>query len=228
VYFTFWANPVHEQRRPDEVALRCSLNGERIRENISVGGTMMHGRGGNTASYRGADSSSDDLGYTYYEVSTGFTYDGRGGQGDRYDLAAHPGNYSCQIRVAGTPVREFLFTVAANGSVAPHPEQVGDNALYLSPGRVLVDTRLPTPGTWDRGFDPAAIRAGSFFGRPWRDASSLSAMLAALPAAVVGVLTPPAPPAGVTPNGFARPTAAGRGGSSRGGSSRGSSRSRMR
>jgi hypothetical protein len=234
VLFTFWANPLDAARRPDDVSLRCTLNGERIRENITVAGTMMHGRGGNTASYLGQDRTNDNFGYTYYELATGFAYAGRGGQGDRYDLATHPGNYACQVRVAGTPVREFLFTVAANGSVAPHPEQLGEGALYLTPGRVLVDTRLPTPDQWDRGFDPAAIRAGSFFGRPWRDVSSLSAMMAALPAAVVGTLDPTPPPAGATIHGFSRPAAgAGRAGSSRGGSAGGggssmSSMSRMR
>ena len=97
-----------------------------------------------------------------------------------------------------------------------------------------MDTRLPPPDQWDRGFDPAAIRAGSFFGRPWRDVSSLSAMMAALPAAVVGTLDPTPPPAGATIHGFSRPTAgAGRAGSSRGGSAGGggssmSSMSRMR
>lgn len=231
VFFTFWANPPREQRSPDEVALRCSVNGERIRENISVGGTMMHARGGNTAEYQPQGGSGDNFGYTYYELATAFAYDGRGGQGDRYDLAAHPGAYSCQVRVNGTPVREFLFTVAANGSIAPHAEQLGTNPLYLTPGRVLVDTRLPTPDQWDHGFDPNSIRAGSFFGRPWRDVSSLSAMMAALPAAVVGVLDPPAPASGATVNGFIRPTgSAARGGSSRGGASRGSGSSmgRMR
>ena len=136
--------------------------------------------------------------------------------------------------MAGTPVREFLFTVQPNGSIAPHAEQLGENALYLTPGRVLVDTRLPTPDQWDHGFDPDAIRAGSFFGRPWRDASSLSAMFGALPAAVVGATEAPAVPSGMNVSGFIRPTApAGRGGSSRGGSGgRGgssmSSMSRMR
>ena len=168
------------------------------------------------------------------------------------------------VAIAGTAVREFLFTVNADGSIPAHPEQLGQNPLYITPHRVLVDTRFPSPTTWDHvvarvqhgqrirlllrqhareglldgrregplrlgELPPEARRAGSFFGRAWRDVASLAAMFTALPAAAVGVLDAPAVPAGVTGNGFIRPVAsAGRGGSSRGGGSASSMSSRMR
>ena len=228
VMFTFWANPGSAGLRPDDLSLRCSLNGERIRDNIQVAGVMMHQRGGDAEVYHGQGATDDSFGYIYYELATAFSYGGRGFSGG-YDLATHPGNYSCEVRIAGTAVREFLFTVNADGSIPAHPEQLGQNPLYITPHRVLVDTRFPSPTTWDHGIDPAAIRAGSFFGRAWRDVASLAAMFTALPAAAVGVLDAPAVPVGVTGNGFIRPVAsAGRGGSSRGGGSASSMSSRMR
>lgn len=228
VMFTFWANPGSATRQPDDLSLRCSLNGERIRENITVAGVMMHQRGGDTADYHPQGGTDDGYGYVYYELATAFSYAGRGFNGG-YDLAAHPGAYVCEVRIAGTPVREFRFTVNADGSIPAHPEQLGANPLYITPHRVLLDTRFPTPPAWDHGIDPAAIRAGGFFGRAWRDVASLAAMFTALPPAVVGVLDAPALPAGVTGHGFIRPAAAaGRGGSSRGGSSASSMSSRMR
>ncbi len=226
VVFTFWANPRAAARRPDETSFRCYLNGERIRENIEVGGTALHGRGGNYSSYQPQSGDPDEYGYTYYELSTGLTYNGQGGQGDRYDLAEHPGDYRCQLKVNGTAVRDFHFTVSADGSIPAHPEQLGAGALYLTPGRVLVDTRFPTPTEWDHGFDPDSIRGGSFYGRPWRDASSLSAMMGALPAAAVGAIEAPSAPGGSTLNGHARPVAAPAGRGGRGGRSRGRGRRR--
>ncbi len=207
VMFSFWANPGHDHGRPDDVSFRCYVNGERIRERIHVGGTMMHQRGGDVASFAAEDRSSHEWGYRYYEVSTAFAFGGRGGSYDNYDLIAHPGDYRCVVKVDGNAVREFLFTVTAEG-IAAHPEQLGEGALYLAPGRALVQTRFPSPESWDQGIDVDAIRAGSFYGRPWRDAASMAPTFESLPAAAVGSLDPPSAPRNGTVHGFARPAAA--------------------
>lgn len=208
VILSFWATPGRGNGRPDDVSLRCSVNGERIRERIHVGGSMLHQRGGDVASYVDSDGESHEFGYRYYEVSTAFAFGGRGGSYDNYDLVEHPGDYSCVIKVGGEAVRELLFTVTAEG-IAPHPEQLGDGALYLAPGRALIQTRFPSPDKWDQGIDPAAIRAASFYGRPWRDPASMAPTFESLPPRPVGSLAPPRPRRGNV-RGFTPPRNRGR------------------
>lgn len=212
VFFTFWASPRGAFNRPtnDDLQLRCDKDGQRIATAQAIG-RMLHQRGGNTASHAPRGGEQDELGMVLYELRTNFSYRGAGGQRtDAHDLAANPGQYTCQLRFRGETVREFRFAVAAGGDIAPHPEQVGPNAVMLTPGMTLVDTRFPAPTNWDRGVSSSAIRAGSFAGRPWSNAASVAPMLGALPADA-GELEP-APPAGrIEGPTRAAPPSAGRG-----------------
>jgi hypothetical protein len=196
VFFSFWAAPRGAFSRPDgdDLQLRCDRDGTRL-TTVQAIGRMLHQVGGNTASHAPRGAEQDEFGMVRYELRTNFSYRGAGGQRpDAHDLAANPGAYTCQIRFRGEPVREMRFTVAANGDIGPHPEQVGPGAVVLTPGMTLVDTRFPAPTTWERGIVSDAIRAGSFAGRPWTSPASVQPMLDALPRDA-GALEP-TPPAG--------------------------------
>lgn len=217
VFFTFWAAPRGEHSRPsnDDLQLRCDKDGARIASAQAIG-RMLHQRGGNTASHAPRGGAQDELGLVLYELRTNFSYRGAGGQRpDAHDLAANPGRYTCQLRFRGETVREMRFVVATNGDIAPHAEQTGPNALTLTPGMTLVETRFPAPTTWERGIASTAIRAGSFAGRPWSNPGSVASMLEALPADA-GELEPAAPsgriegPARAAGGGPARGAARGR------------------
>jgi hypothetical protein len=98
-------------------------------------------------------------------------------------LGDHPGLWSCDLRSEGAVLRTFRFTADAAGRIVPHPEQTGPSALRLVPGTSLIDVRLPTPNPIDVAVDPAAIRRGAQYGRPWGDPGSVREMLDALPPA---------------------------------------------
>lgn len=94
----------------------------------------------------------------------------------------HPGKWSCELRQAGKVLRELRFTVNTDGTVALHPEQQGDKALWMRPGKYFIETYFPTTEK-DFVFAPDAIKKGGFFGRPWKDPASLAGMFGALPKA---------------------------------------------
>ncbi len=84
-------------------------------------------------------------------------------------LGDHPGRWSCDLRADGKAVRTFQFTVGADGRVAPHAEQAA--GLALPSGTVMIDALVPDSAP-DPYIDPAASRAGGFWGQPWRDAAT--------------------------------------------------------
>jgi len=120
-------------------------------------------------------------------------------------MGDHPGAWVCGLRSSGRVVREFRFTVGADGRIVQHAELVGPGAMHVVPGVVMVDTRFGNPEDFDFVFNPAAIRASAPFGRPWTHPEAVRDMLAALPAAV-GTADPAVVPAG---QGRTPPAAAG-------------------
>jgi hypothetical protein len=104
-------------------------------------------------------------------------------------LGDHPGAWSCDLRVDGRVLRSLMFSVGADGRVAPHPEQTGPQAFRMVPGLTLIDVRLPSSPP-DEYVDPAAIRASLQFGQPRRQADAWTASLATLPAASIGNANP--------------------------------------
>ena len=98
-------------------------------------------------------------------------------------LGEHPGEWSCDLRQAGRVYRTFRFTVDARGRVVTHAEHQGPSGMRVIPGLTLIDVRFPSPPPIDQAFDPAAIRRGSQYGRPWSAADAVRDMLAGLPAA---------------------------------------------
>ncbi len=91
-----------------------------------------------------------------------------------------PGAWVCQVRISGQTVREFHFTVGADGAIAPHAEESGANPLSVYPGTHMIDVRFPDPEGFDFSFHPDLVRRTGFYGRPWTS----PAALATLPAAV--------------------------------------------
>jgi len=197
IYITFWASPRGSFARPnnDDLQLRCDRDGTRI-ANVQVPGRMLHQIAGDTASAQPRGGDEDNYGLVFYQLRTNFSYRGAGGvTTSAHELATNPGQYMCALRFRGETVREFRFAVAPNGDIVAHAEQSGPGAVMLTPGMTLIDTRFPNPTLWEHGVSPAAIRAGSFAGRPWRTAASVATMLGALPSANTGDLEA-APPAG--------------------------------
>ena len=119
-------------------------------------------------------------------------------------MGDHPGAWVCDLRSGGRAVRQFRFTVGADGRMVQHPELEGAGAMRVVPGVVMLDTRFGTPNDFDFSFQPAAIRASAPYGRPWTHPEAVRDMLAALPPAV-GSSDP-----GVVPAGQARTPAAAR------------------
>jgi hypothetical protein len=80
-------------------------------------------------------------------------------------LRDHPGRWTCDLRSNGKNVRRWAWTVAANGALEPHAEQRA--GLNLGPRAILVETTIPADGGLDERTNPAEVRAGGFYGRPW-------------------------------------------------------------
>lgn len=105
-------------------------------------------------------------------------------------LADHAGAWSCDLRMDGQVLRNFAFTVNADGRIATHAEQTGAQAYKQLGGLSLIEVRIPSPSPGDEYVDPAAIRGAFQFGQPRRQAAAWAASLSTLPAAAVGRADP--------------------------------------
>ena len=83
-------------------------------------------------------------------------------------MHAAPDGLGSQHGRMGKVLRTFKFRVGADGLIAPHPEQVAADGLRLPKHHVVIDVVMPNPVP-DAYFDPAAVRASGFYGRPWSD-----------------------------------------------------------
>ena len=112
---------------------------------------------------------------------------------DAVYLIDHPGDWVVKIREAGETIRELRFKVDPQGLVVQHPESDPNLAghLALGPMRAFVETYFPNPVTWDDRFQPAALKLGGPYGRPWVSAEA-KAMVEALPPAKLGAVAFPA------------------------------------
>lgn len=102
-------------------------------------------------------------------------------------LEDHPGAWECQWRVSGRPIRTFRWTVR-DGAIQPHAEELA--GLRFGPNVHFVETVIHGESIIDQRVDPAAVRAGGFYGRAWVTEAA-RAMAAAVPR--VGEPTPPQP-----------------------------------
>ncbi|MEM1415568.1 MAG: hypothetical protein AAGH15_11735 [Myxococcota bacterium] len=103
--------------------------------------------------------------YTY-ELPLTFGADPEGHRQNYFDLGSKPGAWECQVRdEERRAFRVFRFQVDAAGQIAAHPEEAA--GLSLPDGWHLLDADVPADSPLDARTDPAAARAGAFYGRAW-------------------------------------------------------------
>lgn len=197
------------QERPGwpagQATFQCSVDGQRIPTDLTGGSDWIDtAAGGDNIvvddrryDTRAHDATTVHYAWTQLRVFPNLRYRTRAWRTNSpppspyFDMNSRPGHWVCQLRTNGAAVREFRFTVTPTG-IEPHPEQAAANGVFLAPGSFLVDTRFPNPNTFDRIFDPAAIRAGGFFGHAWTQPAAFTEMFGSLPPAT-GASEPPAP-----------------------------------
>ena len=103
-------------------------------------------------------------------------------------LEQTPGDWECDWRNNGQTLRTFRFVVGADGKFAAHAEESA--TLTFSPGAHLAEMVIPSAAPADQRVDPAALRAGAFYGRPW--ATDAGRALAGH-APTIGTAAPPQP-----------------------------------
>jgi hypothetical protein len=177
--FEFWRSiaPGTGERLKDE-DMRCSVDGNRVPGKFEY---SLNKLGATASSFQvktaTGQTSVDVVHFTLQMIKVGrisFANKERaktfaGEAAAWVQLNKYPGQWVCQFRSAGEIVREFRFRVKPDGSLEPHAEQVGPNALALSRGTVLLDIGFPSGGKFDYAplFSPQAMKNEAFFGRPW-------------------------------------------------------------
>ena len=157
---------------PGSLQLRCSVNGERIELPFA---TLFANEGTNIDQRRYVGTEGRYVNRQVVGEYLHFRTDGfvlpltfgtpETGASDRVNLSAHTGSWECELRAADRSVfRTIRFVVTAEG-VAPHAEEGA--GLSLPEGVHLVDAVVPSEGALDERTDPAAARAGAFYGRAW-------------------------------------------------------------
>jgi hypothetical protein len=102
----------------------------------------------------------------------------------------HPGQWVCEVRKDGKPLREFRFTVDKEGHIPLHPEQTGGE-LWFSPAWRMIETRFPQPDS-DFSIQPDAIKKHGFFGAAWKHPEAWKPMFDALKKVGTSEVKPPA------------------------------------
>ncbi|MFK7998650.1 MAG: hypothetical protein AB8H86_03595 [Polyangiales bacterium] len=201
VYIFFWASLANGNTNYRDASWRCSLNGERVPAldvNDSVVESVLDISVDNDQMVRGERTTTH---YTYRMmwIKPQMLWDPSGGQSGatpwRYNLTANPGDYACRLRDNGETIREFRFTVSADGSIAQHAVQAAEGGPTLPPGASFIETYFPERNASETFFDRDAIRRGFSFGRPWPSSPAVSGWLDALPPSYGN--GEPTPPPGV-------------------------------
>lgn len=195
----FWVSTADSEHEY-EGDFRCSVDGQRLAPPARLESAFEWGglpvRRINLMASRpptapgGVNPIREELRFTRVRIRLPITFASRGGPPARqqaWALEDHPGLWSCEWRNEGIVVRSFRFRVA-NGRLVPHPEQAA--GYNLPDGAILVETVVPPDSPVDARTDPALVRRGSGYGRPWVTESA-RAVAAAVPA--IGQPQPPAP-----------------------------------
>lgn len=115
----------------------------------------------------GVRAVEDPLRFRRVRITLPITFALRGGvpaRGRAWALEDHPGQWACEWRDEGRVVRAFRFAVR-DGRLVPHPEQAA--GYHLRDGVILADLTVPPDSPIDGRSDPALVRRGSVYGRPW-------------------------------------------------------------
>lgn len=96
----------------------------------------------------------------------------------------NPGKWDCTLRMKGKPVRQFLFTVNAEGMIEPSEMQKGKNAIPTLPDTVLVDMKIPKDHGVEERIRQDALKKSLYFGIPWPDHPKAKELQSAFPASM--------------------------------------------
>jgi hypothetical protein len=162
ITFAFNARDQLFGRVSGDASMRCQVNGQPFTVENPRPTNLAHAR--STSQRRqfrpnprvAGGTSIEESQYRYETVQLPFTSD---------QMRTNPGQYTCDLRAEGRTVRRWAWTVGANGVPVQHAEQQA--GLYLGPRAVLLDTTVPTDSRLDERTNPAEVRAGGFYGRPW-------------------------------------------------------------
>lgn len=178
LYLYAWTSPTD---RPDGLTLRCEVDGTYVAiPNDRVGrGSEADVTVSEIRRIRGQRRTErEKLRFAQFRFELPLTF-GDNPRQMALDVGAHPGAWECKLRNRDRQtIRVIRFRVQDGGVVAPHPEQAA--GLVLPEGWVLVDGDVPADNPLDARTDPAAARAGAFYGRPWATAEG-RAMAGRLP-----------------------------------------------
>jgi len=160
--------------------IRCSVGGKKLIDGGASPGDLLIAE---TIDWRGPDADKHEVKFVRVSFqAAGYLWGTRDKIGEEHVktsieagetvlLGEHPGEWSCDWRQRGKVLRNFTFTVGTDGRIAPHREQT--TGLRLPPGDVAVGVSFPDE-VLDAYFDPAAVKAGGFFGRPWSDPATVA------------------------------------------------------
>ncbi|MEO0322536.1 MAG: hypothetical protein AAF447_06245 [Myxococcota bacterium] len=147
--------------------LRCAVDGEHVPlayDRVGASSDDEHVR--EVRVVRGQRRTErEEIRFRRYSYELPLTFGDRPRQ-NYFDLGSKPGAWECQLRNEERETfRVIRFQVDAQGQVAAHPEQGA--GLSLPEGWYLVDGDVPADSPLDARTDPAAARAGAFYGRAW-------------------------------------------------------------
>jgi hypothetical protein len=162
ITFAFSATDTIYNRVYSDASMRCQVNGQPYTVPNSNPTNLAHVYSlGHRRQFRPnpraiGGTQIEEIQFRYTTVQLPFTSD---------QMRANPGQYTCDLRSGGRMVRRWAWTVGADGVPAQHAEQQA--GLYLGPRAILLDTTIPADSALDERTNPAEVRAGGFFGRPW-------------------------------------------------------------
>lgn len=135
----------------------------------------------NTPEYRRGNPFSDEINFRQYIAVLPLTFGPEETRSrENTALEQHPGNWEVDYRVNGRTIRTWKFTVGADGTIQPHPEEAAAG-LGLAPGAHLCETVIPADNPADRRVVPAEVALGGFYRLGWKS-DEAKAMAAAVPA----------------------------------------------
>lgn len=193
VHFYFWTVTGNDSPSYGDETLRCSVDGTKLTDMRAGAGNQLVAE---TEDWRGPNEEKHTVTWTRLKIQPTILMWGKREALDENQQAAaakgvdlgdnpfillgdHPGAWSCDWRRMGKVLRTFKFRVGPDGLIAPHAEQTAaSGALRLPSSEAMVEVHFPAT-VEDAYFDPAAIRAGGFYGRPWSDKAAQTALPAA-------------------------------------------------
>ncbi len=188
-HFMLWV--AHEDAGTVRFTLRCSVDGTKLENDVTVGGEELPGGMVLEAIQRTKDGKHTDYRWKHLDLNADIVYgpkdDASNGiheneRGKFMWLVDHPGKWDCMLRSDGKGIREFLFTVDDKGNIADAFAGAKHGTPNL-PEVVQVEMRIPKDGGFDNRIRPDAMRKSRGFGLPWPDAPVVKGIHAAFPPA---------------------------------------------